>query len=101
MLILAGDHIYKMDYRPTAALSTSERGADVTLAVRTVPGFEAYRYGMVIADPDGRVAEFEEKPRRTRSTLASMGIYVFRREVLIECLTNRSGQAPATTWAAK
>ncbi len=85
VLILAGDHIYKMDYRPMLRFH-QERGADVTLAVRSVPGFEAYRYGMVAADPDGRVVEFEEKPRRTRSTLASMGVYVFKREVLAACL---------------
>lgn len=85
VLILAGDHIYKMDYRPMLRFH-HERGADVTLAVRSVPKFEAYRYGMVGADPDGRVIEFEEKPRRTRSTLASMGVYIFKREVLAACL---------------
>lgn len=86
VLILAGDHIYKMDYRPLLRFH-HERGADVTLAVRSVPAFEAYRYGMVAADPDGRVVEFEEKPRRTRSTLASMGVYVFKREVLAASLS--------------
>ncbi len=91
VLILSGDHIYKMDYRPMLEFHR-QRKADVTLAVRTVPGFEAYRYGMVGADPDGRVVEFEEKPRRTRSTLASMGIYVFRREVLVEHLTTGAGK---------
>lgn len=85
VLILAGDHIYKMDYRPMLRFHR-ERGADMTLAVRSVPRFEAYRFGMVAADPDGRVVEFEEKPRRTRSTLASMGIYIFKREVLIASL---------------
>lgn len=91
VLILAGDHIYKMDYRPLLRLH-HERGADVTLAVRSVPSFEAYRFGMVTADPDGRVVGFEEKPRRTSSTLASMGIYVFRREVLVNCLTTGAGK---------
>ncbi len=91
VLILAGDHIYKMDYRPMLEFHRQKK-ADVTLAVRTVPGFEAYRYGMVGADPDGRVLEFEEKPRRTRSTLASMGIYVFRRDVLVEHLTAGAGK---------
>jgi len=86
VLILAGDHIYKMDYQPLLRFHR-ERRADVTLAVCSVPGFEAYRFGMVSADPDDRVIGFEEKPRRTRSTLASMGIYVFRREALAECLT--------------
>jgi glucose-1-phosphate adenylyltransferase len=91
VLILAGDHIYKMDYRPMLR-SHHERGADVTLAVRSVPSFEAYRFGMVTADPDGRVVGFEEKPRRTSSTLGSMGIYVFRREVLVDCLTTGAGK---------
>jgi len=91
VLILAGDHIYKMDYRPLLRFHR-ERGADLTLAVRTVPGFETHRYGMVGVDLDGRVAEFEEKPRRTRSTLASMGVYVFRRELLVDALTRGTGK---------
>lgn len=91
VLILAGDHIYKMDYRPLLSLHR-ERGADLTIAVRTVPSFEAYRFGMVSADPDGRVVGYEEKPRRTRSTQASMGIYVFRREVLVTALTTGAGR---------
>jgi glucose-1-phosphate adenylyltransferase len=90
VLILAGDHIYKMDYRPMLRFHR-EREADVTLAVRTVPGFETHRYGMVVTDPDGRVAEFEEKPHRTASRLASMGVYVFRRDLLVEVLAARSG----------
>ncbi len=91
VLILAGDHIYQMDYRPMLRFH-QERAADMTLAVRSVPGFEAYRYGMVTADPDGRVIHFEEKPRRTRSTSASMGIYIFRREVLVDWLSSGPGQ---------
>jgi len=91
VLILAGDHIYKMDYRPMLRFH-QERAADVTLAVRSVPGFEAYRYGMVMADPDGRVIHFEEKPRRTHSTSASMGIYIFRRELLVEWLGSGPGK---------
>ncbi len=91
VLILAGDHIYKMDYRPMLRFH-EEHNADVTLAVRAVPSFEAYRYGMVTAGPDGRVTEFQEKPRRTFSTLASMGIYIFKREALIGCLTTGAGR---------
>jgi len=91
VLILAGDHIYKMDYRPLLRFHRA-RGADLTLAVRTVPGFETHRYGMVGVDLDGRVAEFEEKPRRTRSTLASMGVYVFRRGLLVDALTSGAGK---------
>lgn len=86
VLILAGDHIYTMDYGPLLR-EHRERNADVTLAVYTVPGFEAHRFGMVTADTQGRVVKFEEKPRRTTSTLASMGIYVFKREVLVDWLT--------------
>jgi glucose-1-phosphate adenylyltransferase len=91
VLILAGDHIYRMDYRPMLRFHR-ERKADVTLAVRTVPGFETHRYGMVTADLDGRVTEFEEKPRRTSSLLASMGVYIFRRELLREVLTVGTGK---------
>jgi glucose-1-phosphate adenylyltransferase len=91
VLILAGDHIYRMDYRLLLAYHR-ERKAEVTLAVRTVPGFETHRYGMVVADLDGRVTEFEEKPHRTTSTMASMGVYVFRRELLLEVLTAGPGK---------
>ncbi|MDQ7029026.1 MAG: sugar phosphate nucleotidyltransferase [Ardenticatenia bacterium] len=86
VLILAGDHIYKMDYRPLLRYHVEQR-ADVTIAVRSVNPYEAHRFGMVTADPDGRVTQFEEKPRRTRSTLASMGIYVFPRDLLVHWLT--------------
>ncbi len=85
VLILAGDHIYKMDYRPMLRYH-QERNADVTIAVRAVNPYETYRFGMVTADPDGSVARFEEKPKRTRSTLASMGIYVFSRQFLTDWL---------------
>ncbi len=91
VLILAGDHIYKMDYRPLLQLHAA-RGADVTVAVRSVPGFESHRFGMLNTDVEGRVVSYEEKPRRTRSTLASMGVYVFRREVLVKVLTDSAGQ---------
>lgn len=85
VLILAGDHVYMMDYRPLLRFHRS-RYAAVTMAVRTAPAYESHRFGMVVADPDGHVVEYEEKPRRSRSTTASMGIYVFRREVLVETL---------------
>jgi glucose-1-phosphate adenylyltransferase len=90
VLILAGNHIYTMDYGPLLR-AHRERNADVTLAVYTVPAFEAYRFGMVTTDTEGRVQGFQEKPRRTRSTLASMGIYVFNRQVLVDWLTPRNG----------
>jgi glucose-1-phosphate adenylyltransferase len=62
------------------------------MAVRQVPPFEAHRFGMAAADPDGQVVEYEEKPRRTRSTLASMGVYVFRRTALVKALTTGPGK---------
>ncbi|MBA2390418.1 MAG: glucose-1-phosphate adenylyltransferase, partial [Geodermatophilaceae bacterium] len=74
-----------MDYRPMLRAHV-ERGADVTIGVRAVNAYETHRYGMITADPDGRVTRFEEKPKRTRSTLASMGIYVFSRDLLISWL---------------
>jgi glucose-1-phosphate adenylyltransferase len=91
VLILAGDHIYKMDYRPMLRFH-HEHDADVTLAVRAVPSFDTYRYGMVAVDTDGRVADFEEKPRRTTSTLASMGVYIFKPEALADCLLEGPGK---------
>jgi glucose-1-phosphate adenylyltransferase len=92
VLILAGNHIYMMDYSPMLRFHR-QRDADVTLAVYSVPRFEAYRFGMLSADAEGRVLGFEEKPRRTRNTLASMGIYVFKRQVLFDWLTCAEGQA--------
>ena len=81
VLILAGDHIYKMDYNALLHLHI-ETNADVTIGVRSVSPFDTHRFGMVALDPDGRVTQFEEKPKRTRSTLASMGIYAFKRSFL-------------------
>ncbi|MDH7485060.1 MAG: sugar phosphate nucleotidyltransferase [Anaerolineae bacterium] len=81
VLILAGNHIYKMDYRPMLEFHRLRR-ADVTVAVRAVSPHQTHRFGMVATDTDGRITRFEEKPRRTRSTLASMGIYVFNADVL-------------------
>ena len=89
VLILAGDHIYKMDYRPMLRFH-QESGADITLAVRRVSPFDVYRFGMVTLDADQRVIHFEEKPRTAASTLASMGIYVFNYRTLVECLTAES-----------
>jgi glucose-1-phosphate adenylyltransferase len=85
VLVLAGDHIYKMDYRPMLQIH-QDRDADVTVAVHSVNPHEVHRYGIVTMDADGSVGRFEEKPRRARSSLASMGIYVFRKSFLIELL---------------
>ncbi len=87
VLVLAGDHVYKMDYRPLLQLH-EERAADCTLAVHSVSPHEAYRYGIVSVDADGTVGQFEEKPRRSRSSLASMGVYVFRKNFLLDVLAS-------------
>jgi glucose-1-phosphate adenylyltransferase len=85
VLLLAGDHIYKMDYNDLIRFHL-ERQADLTMAVRSVSPHQVHRFGIVGAESDGQVSTFEEKPERSRSTLASMGIYVFRREVLVRWL---------------
>jgi len=89
VLILAGDHIYKMDYRPMLRFH-QESMADITLAVRRVSPFDVYRFGIVTLDADRRVIHFEEKPRTAPSTLASMGIYVFNYQALVDCLAPES-----------
>lgn len=92
VLVLSGNHIYKMNYRPLLEFHHS-RKADVTLAVRSVSPFQTYRYGMIMADNDGRITRFEEKPRRTRATMASMGVYVFNTEVLVQWLSEQGRNA--------
>ncbi len=86
VLILAGDHIYAMDYRQILALHDQMK-ADVTVGVIPVPIEEAHRFGIVTVDANGRVVNFIEKPRFPQSNLVSMGIYVFNREILREYLT--------------
>ncbi len=81
VLILSGDHIYKMDYAAMIAFH-EKTGADCTIAVRDVPIEEASRFGIMNTLPDGTIYEFEEKPKVPKSTNASMGIYVFNWEVL-------------------
>ena len=76
VLILAGDHIYKMDYRPFIQLHRSS-GAEITCAVRRVPISEAHRFGILEADASGRVTAFVEKPPHPTGDLVSMGVYVF------------------------
>jgi glucose-1-phosphate adenylyltransferase len=76
VLVLAGDHIYKMDYRPFIDTHRA-KGAEVTCAVRTVPLEEAHRFGILETDADGRVTDFIEKPPNPTSNLVSMGVYVF------------------------
>ncbi len=76
VLILSGDHIYKMDYSKMLAFH-KEKGADATISVIDVPIEEASRFGIMNANEDGSIYEFEEKPKKPKSTLASMGIYIF------------------------
>jgi glucose-1-phosphate adenylyltransferase len=89
VLLLAGDHIYKMDYRPLLELH-AERNADLTMAVRSVSPHDARRYGIVGMGSDGKLDRFVEKPRRADSSLASMGIYVFRKQYLIDLLRKQT-----------
>ena len=81
VLILSGDHIYKMDYAKMIA-QHKEQNADCTISVIDVPLEEASRFGIINCNPDGTIYEFEEKPKQPKSTLASMGIYVFKWEQL-------------------
>lgn len=76
VLILSGDHIYKMDYEAMLRHHIDKK-ADCTIAVREVPWEEASRYGIMNSDESGRIVEFEEKPKAPKSNKASMGIYIF------------------------
>ncbi|MDH5244104.1 MAG: glucose-1-phosphate adenylyltransferase subunit GlgD [Chloroflexota bacterium] len=86
VLLLAGDHIYKMDYQPFVAAHRRRR-ADVTIAVRRVPLADATRMGILALDDADRVVEWQEKPKQPKSDLASMGVYVFSRKALGRFLT--------------
>ena len=85
VLILSGDHIYKMDYEVMLDYH-KENHADVTIAAMPVPMEEASRFGIVVADGDGRITEFQEKPPEPKSNLASMGIYIFSWPILKKAL---------------
>ena len=85
VLILAGDHIYKMAYDELLDFHRSS-GADVTVPVQTVPWEEAHRFGTLFLGDGGRVAAFDEKPEKPRSNLISMGIYLFSKSVLVQAL---------------
>lgn len=91
VLILSGDHIYKMDYEMMLDFHKANH-ADVTIAVMPVPVQEAGRFGIVVADSDKQIQDFEEKPAHPSSNLASMGIYIFRWEVLKDALIKLSNQ---------
>ncbi len=81
VLILSGDHIYKMHYGDMLA-QHKKSGAAITIAVMPVPWEEASRFGIMNVDADGRIVEFEEKPKEPKSNLASMGIYIFEYDAL-------------------
>lgn len=85
VLILSGDHIYKMNYARMLAFHEAN-GADATIAVLTVPPDEAGRYGIMDTDAEGRITDFEEKPLLPKSNKASMGIYIFSWPILRDYL---------------
>ena len=85
VLILSGDHIYKMDYKIMLDYHKANN-ADITIAAMPVPIEEAKRFGIVVTDDDNRITEFEEKPENPKSNLASMGIYIFSWKVLKNAL---------------
>ena len=85
VLILSGDHIYKMDYEVMLEYHKANN-ADVTIAAMSVPMEEASRFGILITDDNNKITEFEEKPAKPRSNLASMGIYIFNWKSLKEAL---------------
>jgi glucose-1-phosphate adenylyltransferase len=93
VLILSGDHIYKMDYRPMLRFH-EQRKADLTLAAMNVPRGETVRFGIVLTDEAGRVTQFLEKPKDAPSTLANMGVYVFGASALVERLETLSSKHP-------
>ena len=92
VLILSGDHIYKMDYEAMLDFH-KQKNADVTIAAIPVPMEEASRFGVVLTDEDKQITEFEEKPEHPRSNLASMGIYIFSWPVLRDSLIAMKDQS--------
>lgn len=91
VLILSGDHIYKMDYEVMLDFHKANK-ADITIACMPVPIEEASRFGIMVTDDTGRITEFEEKPENPSSNLASMGIYIFSWPVLKEALEAQKDQ---------
>ncbi len=87
VLILSGDHIYKMDYRKMIN-QHKKTGATLTIATQPVPSSETYRFGMMSTDDNSVITKFEEKPNQTTAELASMGIYLFNYDLLKKVLLN-------------
>ena len=99
LLVLSGDHIYKMDYDKMLDYH-KEMNADATIAVIEVPMKEASRFGIMNTGEDDRIVEFEEKPEHPKSNLASMGIYIFSWPVLKEALIALKDQSSCDFWQA-
>ena len=95
VLILSGDHIYKMNYEEMLEYHI-EKEADATISVIEVPWDEANRFGIMNTDQDLAITEFEEKPLKPKSNLASMGIYIFKWEVLKEYLVTDADDAESS-----
>lgn len=92
VLILSGDHIYKMDYEIMLDYHKANN-ADITIAAMPVPIEEAKRFGIVVTDESNRITDFQEKPEEPKSNLASMGIYIFKWSVLKEALVKLKDQS--------
>ena len=92
VLILSGDHIYKMDYEVMLDYHKSN-DADITIAAMPVPFEEASRFGIVVTDENNQITDFQEKPEHPRSNLASMGIYIFKWSALKEALITLRNQS--------
>jgi glucose-1-phosphate adenylyltransferase len=94
VVILSGDHIYKMDYREMLAYHV-EKGADLSVAVMNVPLEETDRFGIMTVNRNMRITEFHEKPKeQDKGTLASMGIYIFNTDILLQRLAEGSEESP-------
>jgi len=87
VIVLSGDHIYKMDYRKMIK-QHKEKNADLTIAVQKVAWEDTHRFGILNTDDDMKIHEFQEKPKKAKSNLASMGIYVFNTDTLIDALNS-------------
>jgi glucose-1-phosphate adenylyltransferase len=93
VLILSGDHIFKMDFRKLIA-EHEKNNAELTIATKVVPFEDVSRFGIMETDENGFVKEFIEKPKTSKSNLASMGIYLFNTEVLVNSLLSQSKKYP-------
>jgi glucose-1-phosphate adenylyltransferase len=90
VIVLSGDHVYKMDYNQMFAFHRKNK-ADVTIAMKKVPWKDTINYGIATIDNEQRVIDWQEKPQQASSNLASMGIYIFNLQFLEKALSNRNG----------